>query len=67
MNFCETSDFSALCAIRAFGSPVRCPHCGDWIVAPLLSEFVEGGEIRHHWVCDGCGETACTTILLTGE
>ena len=45
--------------------PVRCPHCGDWMVAPVVSEFVEGGEIRHHWECDACGESSTTAIPLT--
>ena len=52
-------------AIRAFAAPMRCPHCGDPMVAPLVSEFVEGGEIRHHWACEGCAETSMTTIPLT--
>ena len=30
-----------LAAIRNFASPARCPHCGDWMVAPVMSEFVE--------------------------
>lgn len=51
--------------IRAFASPVRCPHCGDWMVAPVVSEFVEGGEIRHHWECEACGEFSTTAIALT--
>lgn len=51
-------------AIRAFTAPARCPHCNDWMVAPVSSEFVEGGEIRHYWECDACGETSCTTIQL---
>jgi hypothetical protein len=53
-----------LAAIRAFTAPARCPHCDDWMVAPVSSEFVEGGEIRHYWECDSCGETSCTTIAL---
>mgnify|MGYP001552619901 FL=1 len=53
-----------LAAIRAFAAPARCPHCDDWMVAPVSSEFVEGGEIRHYWECDACGETSCTTIQL---
>lgn len=61
------SDNAKLSAIRAFASPVRCSQCGDWMVAPLLSEFVEGGEIRHHWVCDSCGDTCCTSIPLTDD
>jgi len=55
---------SKLSAIRAFASAARCPHCGDWMVAPVSSEFVEGDEIRHHWECDACGETSSTVINL---
>ena len=54
-----------LAGIRSFAAPVRCPHCGDWMVAPVLSEFVEGDEIRHHWECDACGEASTTAIPLT--
>ena len=51
--------------IRSFTSPARCPHCRDWMVAPMVSEFVAGGEIRHHWECDTCGESSSTSIPLT--
>ena len=54
-----------LASIRSFSAPVRCPHCDDWMVAPVVSEFVEGGEIRHHWECDTCGEFSTTAIPLT--
>lgn len=57
-------DATKLSAVRTFAAPVRCPHCGDWMVAPLVSEFVVGGEIRHHWECDACGEPSHTTIPL---
>ncbi len=50
--------------IRVFATPARCPHCGDWMVAPVSSEFVEGGEIRHHWECDACGRSSSTSIPL---
>jgi hypothetical protein len=53
-----------LTALRAFAAPAHCPHCGDLMVAPLMSEFVVGGEIRHHWECDGCGELSHTAIPL---
>jgi predicted RNA-binding Zn-ribbon protein involved in translation (DUF1610 family) len=54
-----------LARIRSFASPVRCQHCGDWLVAPVVSEFVEGGEIRHTYECDNCGEATTTAIPLT--
>jgi len=52
---------------RAFASPTRCSQCGDWMVAPLMSEFVLHGEIRHHWVCETCGEVSLTAIPLAVE
>ena len=58
---CHSAPFST---IRRFAAPARCPHCGDWMVAPISSEFVEGGEIRHHWECDACGEASSTSIAL---
>jgi hypothetical protein len=53
-----------LSAARTFTAPARCPYCGDWMVAPIVSEFVEGAEIRHHWECDACGEPSMTAIPL---
>lgn len=47
---------------RAFADPLRCLNCGDWMIAPVSSEFVMGGEIRHHWECDSCGELSSTCI-----
>jgi hypothetical protein len=61
MLHCNAANLSA---IRTLATPARCPHCGDWMVAPLVSEFVIGGEIRHHWECDGCGEISTTMIPL---
>jgi hypothetical protein len=50
--------------IRAYAAPARCPHCGDIMVAPIHSEFVEGGEIRHHWECEACGAPSSTSIPM---
>ena len=49
---------------RAFTTPTHCPYCGDLMIAPESSEFVEGGEIRHHWECEVCGELSSTRIPL---
>ena len=58
-------DTARLSAIRTFAAPARCPHCGDLMVAPIHSEFVEGGEIRHHWECESCGVPSSTSIPLS--
>ena len=54
-------------ALSALAAPMRCPECGDVMVAPVSSEFVEGGEIRHHWECEACGEFSSTSILPTSH
>ncbi len=59
------ASMTKLAGISSFAPPVHCPHCGDWLVAPVVSEFVEGGEIRHYWECDTCGESSTTAISLT--
>jgi hypothetical protein len=61
---CNTAKLSAT---RPYASPACCPHCGDWMVAPVMSEFVKTGEIRHHWECETCEESSCTSILLAIE
>jgi hypothetical protein len=53
-----------LFSARPISAPARCPHCGDSMVAPLVSEFVEEGEIRHHWACETCGTPSTTSIPL---
>jgi len=63
MHHC--TETAGLSVIRAFAELAHCPHCGDLMVAPLMSEFVEGGEIRHHWECEACGLPSCTSIALT--
>ncbi len=55
---------ATLSGIPAFASSARCPHCGDWMVAPIMSEFVEGSGIHHHWECEACGESSTTLIPL---
>lgn len=57
------SHLTALDAIRDF-TAARCPACGGLLVAPLQSEFVESGEIRHHWECDDCGCFSTTAIPI---
>lgn len=57
-------DTVRLSGLRAFAAPAQCPHCSELMIAPLMSEFVQGGEIRHHWECDACGDTSFSSIPL---
>jgi hypothetical protein len=47
-----------------FGIGICCPHCDERLIAPELSEFVDGEGIRHHWLCDACAYAFCTEITL---
>lgn len=42
----------------------RCPNCGEAQFIAQASEFVGGGEIRHHWACDTCGEDFLTLVVV---
>jgi hypothetical protein len=59
-------DAPRLTGIRACAAPMRCPHCGDPMIAPEMSEFVVGGEIRHHWQCDHCGRSSSSAFWTSG-
>ena len=59
--------WTKLSSIRAFATPARCPHCDELMVAPTASEFIEGGEIRHHWECDSCGDVSSTSLDIPLE
>ena len=61
------TQFATLAGIRAFSTPTRCPHCSDRLVAPVMSEFVDRDEIRHHWECEACGGSSTTAFPLTSS
>ena len=35
----------------------HCPQCGDFLLAPLLSEHIHPSHVRNHWVCESCGHS----------
>jgi hypothetical protein len=37
-----------------------CTHCGVALVAPTCSEYLNEMDVRHLWVCDGCGYSVVT-------
>jgi hypothetical protein len=39
-----------------------CPNCLETQIAPLASEYVGEGRVRHFWACDGCGHEFKTSI-----
>jgi transcription elongation factor Elf1 len=49
---------------RCYPALAQCPQCGNRLVAPELSELIDGDEIRHHWSCEACGQPFRTSIAL---
>ena len=42
-----------------------CPACGAWApIAPIASDYLGGGQIRHHWVCEPCGHAWTTALRI---
>ncbi len=48
---------------RYLASPA-CPYCKEMLLAPMLSELVDGVEIRHHWSCESCGGVSVTSLAV---
>jgi transposase-like protein len=47
-----------------FSTMPHCPSCRAQVIAANASEFIDTGEIRHHWTCDDCGQVFSTTVTL---
>jgi hypothetical protein len=39
---------------------VRCAARGP----PIASDYLGGGQVRHHWVCDPCGHAWTTAVRM---
>jgi len=46
---------------RYFGRP-SCAKCGELLMAPESSQYLNDSDIRHRWVCDGCNYR-CETLI----
>jgi uncharacterized Zn finger protein len=40
----------------------ECAQCGEHLLAPEWSEFLDEGRVRHLWQCEACGYAFETTI-----
>lgn len=45
-------------------SAVCCAQCGDPIIMPEWSEWVDAGYARHLWHCDGCDYSFETRVVF---
>ncbi|MCX7310517.1 MAG: hypothetical protein NTV56_02070 [Alphaproteobacteria bacterium] len=42
-------------ALRRSRPVVPCAQCGDILLAPEWSEYLDDRHVRHLWSCDACG------------
>jgi len=51
---------------RPFGL-LCCPNCLESLIAPVASEYVGEGRVRHSWACDGCGHEFHTSVRFAAR
>jgi ribosomal protein L37AE/L43A len=45
----------------------KCESCGQWLMAPERSTYMNEEQITHLWVCPKCGSESETSIFLGQE
>jgi hypothetical protein len=46
---------------------INCGECGSELIAPEKSEYSDGGQIRHLWLCQKCSATFESLALIRTE
>ena len=42
----------------------NCPQCGEWIMAPDWSEYLDSRCVRHTWSCEACDYVFETAVYF---
>jgi hypothetical protein len=42
----------------------RCPQCGEWLLAPDWSEYLNERRVRHTWSCEACSYAFETDVFF---
>ena len=53
---------TTVASFRDSKSETTCAKCGNALIAPEWSEFVDARRVRHLWECEACGYAFETTI-----
>jgi hypothetical protein len=43
---------------------LECAQCGERLYVPQWSEYLDGGRVRHLWVCEACDYAFETTVYF---
>jgi hypothetical protein len=53
--------------IASLRQSFKCESCGQWLMAPERSTYVNEEQISHNWVCPKCSRDFETSIFLGQE
>jgi transcription elongation factor Elf1 len=53
--------------IASLRQSFKCECCGQWLMAPERSTYVNEKQVAHLWVCPKCGHEFETSIFLDQE
>jgi transcription elongation factor Elf1 len=42
----------------------NCPQCGEWLLAPDWSEYLDTRCVRHTWSCEACDYQFETAVFF---
>ncbi|HEV2624889.1 MAG TPA: hypothetical protein VGV62_07185 [Xanthobacteraceae bacterium] len=45
----------------------HCPQCGEWLLAPDWSEYLNERCVRHTWSCQDCGYQFETAVFFASR
>jgi hypothetical protein len=46
---------------------LACAQCGDRLLAPEWSEYLDRSRVRHLWACEACGYEFETLVRFPAE
>jgi Zn finger protein HypA/HybF involved in hydrogenase expression len=53
--------------IASLRQSFKCESCGQWLMAPERSTYVNEEQITHLWACPKCGSEFETSIFVGQE
>jgi Zn finger protein HypA/HybF involved in hydrogenase expression len=53
--------------IASLRQSCKCESCGQWLMAPERSTYVNEEQVSHLWNCPNCSKEFETTIFLSQE
>jgi transcription elongation factor Elf1 len=56
-----------MATVASLRQSFKCKSCGQWLMAPEWSTYVNEQQVTHLWACSKCGNKFKTSIFLDEE